>query len=866
MEARRRKQANWYLSSISALGIPAFLFALYHFSFNNLLNYRFVLIALITVTVGSRIQVQIPRVKGKVTITDTFVYLTLLLFGGEAAIVLGSAEAFITSLSISKNNRIRIFNTSAIALSFTGTVYLLRYIFGPITELTRGEISGKFILCICLMAVTQYLLNSWLISIAMALKAGTNLWENWRDNFLYTSITYFAGVSAAAIIAKLISTVGFVASLATTPIIVIVYFTYSYYLKTVESKIEQVEQAQKHVEELSRMIKEQERISNRLAENISEQQRISRALADSEAHFRNAFDHAAIGMALIAPDGKMLQVNQSLCKMLGYDEAKLIDTNLLDITHPDDVDHDTREIQNLLEQKKPTCEIEKRFLNIRREVVWALVSLSLVTSPEGEPLHFISQVQDITERKQAEEKLEHAAYHDSLTGLANRVLFTEHLHITIEQLKRKQDHAYAVLFIDLDRFKNINDSLGHAAGDELLINVAKRLESCLRPSDTAARFGGDEFAVLLNDINEVNDAIRVAERLERELSMPYNLGGHEVFTTASIGIALSTPAYHRPDDVMRDADTAMYRAKANGKARYEIFDKVMHARAMALLQLESDLRRAVERDEFHLLYQPIIDLRTGRLAGFEALVRWRHPERGVVSPVDFIPIAEETGLINSIGRWILHEACLQMRLWQKRYPQMGNLTMSVNLSGKQFRQVDVIEQVKMVLFDTGLEAESLRLELTETVVMEDAEIASKVFKQLRALGVQISIDDFGTGYSSLSYLHNFPIDILKVDRSFVGRMTENGGNAEIARTIISLAHTMGMKVVAEGIEEEFQKTHLRTLGCEYGQGYLFAKPLAPELAEQIVAEGITFEKTTGTEDAKHIIQVDVDLASTDTVN
>lgn len=864
MEARRQKHANLYLNSVSALGIPAFVFALYHFPLYTLLDYRFVIISVLTITVGSRINVSIPRVKSKVTITDTFIYLTLILFGGEAAIVLGTIEAFITSLRISKNNRVRAFNASAIALSFTGTVYLLHIIFGPVAALTGKEISGKFILCISLMAFTQYILNSWMVAIGVAVRDGKNLWENWRDNFLYTSITYFAGVFAAAIIAKLISTVGFAASLATVPIIVIVYLTYTYYLKTVESKIEQVEQAQKHVQELSQMIEKQERISAELAENISVQQRISRALAESEAHFRNAFDHAAIGMALIAPDGRLLQVNQSLCKILGYREANLIGTNLLDITHPDDAENDEREIKSLLEQRQLTCQIEKRFLNIKRDVVWAMVNLSLVTSPEGEPLHFISQIQDITERKHAEEKLEHAAYHDALTGLANRVLFTEHLHITIEQAKRDPNYLYAVLFIDLDRFKNINDSLGHAAGDDLLIAVAKRLEGCLRPSDNAARFGGDEFAVLLNGVGDVNDVIRIAERLERELSLPYNLAGHEIFTSASIGIALSTTAYYRPDDVMRDADTAMYRAKANGKARYEIFDKVMHARAMALLQLETDLRRAVERDEFHLLYQPIIDLKTGVLSGFEALVRWRHYEKGVVSPADFIPIAEETGLITSIGRWILHEACLQMRLWQKKYPQMASMTMSVNLSGKQFRQVDIVEQVKTILFDTGLDAESLRLELTETVVMEDAETASKIFKQLRALGVQISIDDFGTGYSSLSYLHRFPIDILKVDRSFVGRMTENGGNAEIARTIVSLAHTMGMKVVAEGIEKDYQWQHLKDLDCEYGQGYLFSKPIESGLAEKMIIEKSVFGKTSEHPDSPNI-QVDVDLELTDTI-
>jgi PAS domain-containing protein len=326
MEARNQKYTNWYMSGVSVLGISALLLAVYNFPLSSLFDYRYLLISLITITVGSRVSVSIPRVKSKVTITDTFVFLTLLLFGGEPAIVLGAVEALITSLRISKKYRTRLFNMAAIALSFTGTVYLLRYIFGPIAVLTKDEISSKFILCICLMALVQYALNSWLVAVGVALRVGSNLWENWRDNFLYTSITYFAGVSAAAIIAKLVNTVGFMASLATTPIIVIVYLTYSYYLKTVEGKIQQVEQAQKHVEELSQMIEEQERISSELAENIAEQQRISRALAESEAHFRNAFDHAAIGMALIAIDGRLIQVNQSLCKILGYHEHKLLGT------------------------------------------------------------------------------------------------------------------------------------------------------------------------------------------------------------------------------------------------------------------------------------------------------------------------------------------------------------------------------------------------------------------------------------------------------------------------------------------------------------------------------------------------------------
>jgi diguanylate cyclase (GGDEF)-like protein len=392
-----------------------------------------------------------------------------------------------------------------------------------------------------------------------------------------------------------------------------------------------------------------------------------------------------------------------------------------------------------------------------------------------------------------------------------------------------------VLFIDLDRFKNINDSLGHNTGDQLLVAIAGRIGECLRPTDTVARLGGDEFAILLDGLEDWTLATAVADRVQNELLRPFSLNGHEVYTTASIGIRLSVDGREDAENMLRDADTAMYRAKDNGKARHELFHNTMHTRAVALLKLENDLRRAIERREFSVHYQPIISLDTETLAGFEALVRWDHPERGTVPPDEFIALAEETGLIAEIGTSVLREACTKLHEWHS-ISGRDSLTMSVNLSGKQLRQIDLIEQIEKTLQETGINPAWLRLEITETVVMENAELATSTLVRLRKLGVSLSIDDFGTGYSSLSYLHRFPVNTLKIDRSFIGRMTRGDENSEIVKTICTLANNLGMEVVAEGVETREQLQLLRSLKCQYGQGYLFSKPIDAETATALVLE------------------------------
>ncbi len=443
-------------------------------------------------------------------------------------------------------------------------------------------------------------------------------------------------------------------------------------------------------------------------------------------------------------------------------------------------------------------------------------------------------LQEISERRRMEEQLQYDAFHDALTGLPNRALFMNRLAHLLQLSKRRTTHQFAVLFLDVDRFKLINDSLGHIIGDNILVAIGQRLLLSLKPGDTIGRFGGDEFAILLEDIGDINDILNVAERIQMELCKPFKMSEHEIFTTVSIGITFNSPDYETPEQILRDADIAMYQAKAKGKSCSVVFEKGMHALAVELLKLETDLRKAVERNEFVVYYQPVVSSVSNCVIGYEALVRWKHPERGLLYPGDFINIAEETGLIVFIDRFVLREACMQMSKWQHQFPESSLKFMSVNISNKQFLQADMVEYVTWVIHETNIIPSSLKIEITEYVIIDNPETLIGIFSQLRSLGIQLYIDDFGTGYSSLSYLHLLPIDGIKIDRSFIRRIGNQGENSEIIKTIMLLAQDMNVNVIAEGIETENQLENIKALKCDYWQGYLFFKPVDSEHAEALI--------------------------------
>jgi diguanylate cyclase (GGDEF)-like protein/PAS domain S-box-containing protein len=706
--------------------------------------------------------------------------------------------------------------------------------------------------------------------------------------------------------------------------------------------------------------------------DATERRRVEAALRESEQRFRRSFEDAAIGMALVGTDGRFLRTNRSLLEILGYPEEELLEKTFQDITHPDDLDADLDHFGRILAGEMRTYQTEKRYVHKEGHVVWILLNVSMVHDEEGAPLYFVSQIQDISERKRAEQKIRDAeqryrtlveqipavtyidpvddphtslytspqiermlgytpqewqaeklwpkrlhpddrervlaaderfeagggesfseeyrllakdgtvvwvreeavlvrdeagdplywqgvfydlterkaleerlhyqAFHDPLTDLPNRRMFAEHLKGALKRTRRRNGRKSAVLFMDLDNFKVVNDSLGHEVGDHLLAAVGRRVEACLRKGEVAARLGGDEFTLLLENISSVGEAKEIAERVIRELRAPFAIEGHLIFATISIGIALSDAVGRGQEDLlMRAADIALYRAKSKTKACYEVFDRSKDAYALERLELENDLRRAIERDELKLCYQPVYSLESADIAGMEALLRWEHRERGMLRPAEFIPLAEETGLIVPIGRWALEEVCRQAREWQDSYQIDPTPIAGVNLSLRQFQHRGLVEDVARVLRETGLEPGNLALEITESVAMHDEDATITTLEALNSLGVWLVIDDFGTGNSPLSYLTSqFKMDHLKIDGSFIRRFVEDSDNSAIITGLIDFAHAVGLRTIAEGVETAAQLRRLKGMGCEFVQGNYIAKPLAPAAASKLLADKALF--------------------------
>jgi diguanylate cyclase (GGDEF)-like protein/PAS domain S-box-containing protein len=581
---------------------------------------------------------------------------------------------------------------------------------------------------------------------------------------------------------------------------------------------------------------ELENVIDKLHQEIAQHQRTQKLLKDSEQKLENILNSLEeVVWSANVEDFNLIYLNAAVEKVYERTVAEFVNQPdlWLEVIHPED----RKQVKQSLSvfPYSSNLELEYRIIRPNGELRWLNTRSRSIYDSNGKAIRIDGISIDITEQKKAQEQLIYNALHDTLTGLPNRTLLIEHLDKALERSKRHPDYLFAVLYIDLDRFKITNDSLGHSVGDQLLVKVGRLLKECCRSVDTIARLGGDEFTILLDEIQAISDVIIVAERILKKLTLPINLGTHTAFTAASIGIVLNSPHYQNSIELIRNADIAMYRAKELGKGRYAIFDGEMYAQMLYLSKLETDLRFALARQQFILHYQPIIGLETGKMIGFEALIRWQDPERGLVPPGEFIKIAEDTGLIVLIGEWVLNEACRQLRTWQLKFSNASSYHINVNIAGQQIKQPSLIAILDRILKDTELDGFFLKLEITESTLMEEKETIIENLAQIKARNIKLSIDDFGTGYSSLSYLHSFPLDTFKIDRSFVSRMNADNENCEIVRTIINLAHSLGIDAIAEGVETTYQLEQLRKLGCKFAQGYFFAKPLDCQAAELLIA-------------------------------
>jgi len=775
-----------------------------------------VLAGLIGVALAASFPVQIPRSTHTVLVADVFIYTMLAALGAPAAVLAAGLEGLIGALRSSRRTSTHVSAPAAAMAAMTVGALVYGALHAGLVRLgVAPEVASLAALCLCSpvpVALTTGSLMSMIVAkqgrrLALADWFGASTWiaamalgSAFVAGLVYLNAQRF-GPAVFVIAAGLVATM-----------VVLLRLT------------------------LQRVDRERQAQEARLAEARREAEL-------NQQRFTAAFTHAAIGMAIVRPDGVMVQVNQALCSLLGRREASLLGRAFASLLHAGDAPLYQRRAGAVLAQPEQAFSMELRCDGDDGHELWVVLHCSRYSTEPGPAGGggdgLILQLHDITSRHVAESRLHHIAYHDGLTDLANRTCFHERLEVAVERTAQDADERFAVLFLDLDRFKIVNDSLGHMAGNELLREVAQRLRACVRPGDLVARLGGDEFAILLDHLHDAEIGMRLAQRVLAALSLPVALGGTEVVPAASIGITFSDLGYRTVDEVLRDADLAMYEAKADGRGRVALFDSSMHARVAEKLALEGDLRRAIGEGQLTVQFQPIYQLEPYRLAGFEALARWTHPQRGPVNPSVFIALAEETGHIDALTDWVIDHAAAQLSAWQQQFPEAAGLGMHVNISGRDMLRPDLAPTVQAVLERHPLAPGSLTLEITETTLMGRLELALQTMNRLRATGVGFSIDDFGTGYSSLAYLGTLPIDSLKIDRSFVMGLHEQPQNVEIVRAVLNLAQSLSRRVIAEGVETAEQLATLRRLGVPFGQGYLLSRPLPAEQVTELLAVALT---------------------------
>ena len=796
--------------------------------------------AALALAIGSGLfPVRVPGTKQSFAVGEIFIFLVLLALGPAAAVLVASGETALGAFRTSKRLTSRLLTPAVTALCLGGTGWAL--LLGLRAMKAAGPLGAPALMgATMLFALAYFTINQLMLAGVLRLKRGEPFFQ--RADLLgawgFIGLSFAGSGAVAALLFVTWQQQGAAVLGVMVPLLAMLLVTLHFYFRHQESG--------EALREANAAAAEREAQLTRQVAEAAE--RHLQELQASERRFHSAFTHASIGMALLGFDGRILQANPALTQLLGRSEAELRGHPFQDFVATMD--------RRPLEQQLGLAG-GREFEGFSRELrcpradgstVWLALHCSFFTEPgtaggQEQPC-LILQAQDITARRNAEAGLQHLAFHDPLTGLPNRRRFMECLVGALSRARADASHTWAVMFIDFDRFKLVNDSLGHHVGDQLLLQMARRIQEKLRPSDIVARLGGDEFALLVSDITHERDAVVLAERLMEAMRRPFVLGEVELIASASIGITFSAIGYDSADDVLRDADTAMYKAKAAGKARYAIFDAGLHTAVSERLRLEGELRTAIDKGQLAVHYQPVFRLEHGeagedgdgepgavrRLFGFEALVRWQHPQDGTLVPAEFLPIAEESGLMLQLSDFVLHCACRQLRRWQLSDPALARLSMSVNLSAHDIADPTLVARVSRALVESGLQTGDLTLEITENILMSNLEAALAALAELRRLGVHLAVDDFGTGYSSLSHLSRLPIDSLKIDRSFVRDLQRGSPEAAVIGAIIQLGGTLRKQVVAEGIETEAQMLQLGDLGCGYGQGFHLASPLNEQAA------------------------------------